>query len=981
MGVGASIAEFSVKRPKLVTAIMAQLTIMLALLAALPSIWPETFKSLEPLKVDTDPENMLPADEDVRVFHDNMKKEMSLYDMVVVGIVNEKHPDGVFNPVSLAKIEELTKFAKGLRGEALFGEDLSADDPRRKQGVIEVDIIAPSTVDNIRQENGAPKYEWLMRPTPSTPEEARAVRSKAQRIPFLNGTLVSENGKAVCMYLPLTSKDLSYKVYSKLMQKISEFDGDEEFHVTGLPVAEDTFGVEMFKQMAMSAPIAMLVIFLLMLVFFRKIALIISPMIVAMVCVIATMSLLVITGNTIHIMSSMIPIFIMPIAVLDAVHILSDFFDRYQATKDRRATIISVMDTLFWPMLYTSLTTAVGFGSLALTPIPPVQIFGIFVALGVVLAWVWTITFIPAYIMFIKDKSLENFGTAHHAGEPEANSALARLLAWTGRATYNHAKLVMLGVAAVTIVAAYGMNRIRINDNPIKWFTKTHPIRHADAVLNRHFGGTYMGYLALEATLPDETPQQYAEGLARRLSDRARELEDAPKQREAMELLSLTAEQLSQAAESSGQVLSALEDLGITSQDSAAEAEDDQAYDAWDEALAFVALEQSLDQIFKRPDVLQFVADLQTFLPSIRRESDGAKLVGKSNSVADIVRTVRREFLSGDDSDYKIPATTNESAELLMNFQTSNRPRDLWHFVTPDYGKSVIWVQLKSGDNNDMARVVKAVDGYVQSAGQPPGVNLTHRWFGLTYINVIWQEKMVAGMLQAFLGSFLIVFLLMTLLYRSALWGLLSMVPLTVTIALIYGAIGLVGKDYDMPVAVLSSLSIGLAVDYAIHFLSRSREAYKRHNSWGEAVGSVFGEPARAIARNVVVVGVGFLPLLAASLMPYKTVGIFIAAILLVAGLASLLILPSLITLLERFLFPKTKKCCLICNCTTCIVSTVAVVAIVALNVHQFLEVGWTKTAWMSLIAVIVLAQVCFFVGRSKMCRMEVPLTDEGEEQ
>ena len=46
-------------------------------------------------------------------------------------------------------------------------------------------------------------------------------------------------------------------------------------------------------------------------------------MIVAMVSVIFTMGLLIVTGNTVHIMSSMIPIFIMPIAVLDSVHILS----------------------------------------------------------------------------------------------------------------------------------------------------------------------------------------------------------------------------------------------------------------------------------------------------------------------------------------------------------------------------------------------------------------------------------------------------------------------------------------------------------------------------------------------------------------------------------------------------------------------------------------------------------------------------------
>ncbi|MFW6332796.1 MAG: hypothetical protein ACOC23_05795, partial [Thermodesulfobacteriota bacterium] len=70
----------------------------------LPSIWPRTFAPLNSLKIDTDPENMLPGDEPVRVFHDRMKEIMSLNDMIVVGIVNpenEKH--GVFTPESLRK--------------------------------------------------------------------------------------------------------------------------------------------------------------------------------------------------------------------------------------------------------------------------------------------------------------------------------------------------------------------------------------------------------------------------------------------------------------------------------------------------------------------------------------------------------------------------------------------------------------------------------------------------------------------------------------------------------------------------------------------------------------------------------------------------------------------------------------------------------------------------------------------------------------
>jgi predicted RND superfamily exporter protein len=74
-------------------------------------------------------------------------------------------------------------------------------------------------------------------------------------------------------------------------------------------------------------------------------------------------------------------------------------------------------------------------------------------------------------------------------------------------------------------------------------------------------------------------------------------------------------------------------------------------------------------------------------------------------------------------------------------------------------------------------------------------------WAGLTYLNVVWQNDMVRGMLRALLGSFVIVFIMMLVLFRSVWFALLAMLPLSVTIGFIYGLIGLVGKDYDMPVA------------------------------------------------------------------------------------------------------------------------------------------------------------------------------------
>jgi hypothetical protein len=165
---------------------------------------------------------------------------------------------------------------------------------------------------------------------------------------------------------------------------------------------------------------------------------------------------------------------------------------------------------------------------------------------------------------------------------------------------------------------------------------------------------------------------------------------------------------------------------------------------------------------------------------------------------------------------------------------------------------------------------------------------------------------MVSGMLYgSLLSSFIIVFVMMAVLFRSVLFGILAMIPLSVTILFIYGLIGLAGKDYDMPVAVLSSLTLGLSVDFAIHFLERARELQKKLGSWAEAIKEMFKEPAMAISRNAITVAVGFTPLLFAPLVPYKTVGLFLAAIMIVSWVATLFILAALITALQKWLFKK----------------------------------------------------------------------------
>lgn len=833
------------------------------------------------VEIDTDPENMLEQSEPVRVFHNTTKRNFDLSDIVVVGVVNEGHPDGVFTPETLGRVYELTQFAKTLKWP-------DQEEPEDVEGVIEADMIAPSLIDHISQAGpGEIRFEWLMPEPPQTREAALAVRDRILSNPMLKGLVGSEDGRALCLYLPLTDKLLSYKVFTALNRKIESLGGPETYYITGLPVAEGAVGVEMFTEMKVAPPLAMAVVLGLLLVFFRKWSLVILPMIIATVSIVISMGLMIALGFEVHILSSMLPIFLMSISIVDCVHVLSEFFDVYTREKGRKTSIREVMHTLFTPMLYTSLTTAAGFLSLTLTSIPPARVFGLFLSFGVMLAWLCTIMLVPAYVMFIPEEKFRDFGLA--ARETGGKNRLTRMLCRLGRFTREHPGMIMAGLAVIAAIAGLGISRTRINDNYAKRFSLSHPIRQADIALNTHFGGTYTAYLVLEpgSGISRQRVDEVREGFmafARKIRPEFAAAPDLAAR--IIPLISLDGS----GRDTGGRFL----DRAVAAIDDHLETAPDHAYDAWQALGDYLRLEQEKEKPFKQPAVLAYMAGIQA-----RLQASG--LVGKATSVADIVSKVNQELIDGRPENFRIPKTQPQVAECYMQFQQSHRPHDLWHRVTPDFCRANIMLQMTSGNSMDMEAVVNAVDDYIRAHPLPAG--LVHDWAGLHYINLFFQNKMFWDMLWAFAQSFLVVLAMMAVLFRSVKWGLLCMVPLSITITAIYGAVGLMGKDYDMPVAVLSVLSIGIAVDFAIHFLERSRKAYQEEGSWARVSPAMFGEPARAITRNVMVIAVGFLPLVLARLVPYRITGLMLFAILSVSGIITLAALPAILGLWESAFF------------------------------------------------------------------------------
>ena len=448
-----ALVNLSMERPKRVVLVAVLLTVVFA--AAFVRI-----------SIDTDPENMLAADAPVRLRNADMRETFGTGDMIVVGVFS---------------------------GERLVNPKFMAEAFTFHDALAEMDGVAEATMISVRTAS--------QDAAPTTNEEAEALAERIAADPLLGGNVLSGDGDTLAFFVPLDAKSDAQPVRdaANVLLDASPALAGLERHVAGLPLAQEAFGDQMFVQMAVFAPMAGLAIFLLMLLFFRKLVLVGPPMLLAMLSVVWAMGFLIGSGNSLHIMSSMIPIFLMPIAILDSVHVISEFFDRYGRVRERRFALRTVFDELAGPIAFTSVTTIVGFLALAITPIPPVQVFGIFIAFGVFIAWLGTMTLLPAVLMLVPEASIDRAVGERAAGDSRFAGFVRRLPTGAVR----HRLPVLAAVALVALAAIPLIASIEVNDNPVNWFRSGHEVRVATERLNDELPGTFAANLLLEADDPD----------------------------------------------------------------------------------------------------------------------------------------------------------------------------------------------------------------------------------------------------------------------------------------------------------------------------------------------------------------------------------------------------------------------------------------------------------------------------------------------
>ena len=318
-------------------------------------------------------------------------------------------------------------------------------------------------------------------------------------------------------------------------------------------------------------------------------------------------------------------------------------------------------------------------------------------------------------------------------------------------------------------------------------------------------------------------------------------------------------------------------------------------------SLGYLVAISNQDDFIKTPEAMRYIEGLQRHLESL-------SVVGKTTSVVDFVKRINK-VLHADDPKYDtIPATKEAIGQYLFLFSMSAKPADLDNVVDYPFRKANIWVQLKTWDAGAMRDVIRAAEEYKKT--HP--IDMELRPAGTAYFNLIWNDEVLGDMSRGFIIALVVVFALLTLNFRSVKWAAVSYIPLLFTILLIYGAIGFAGKTVDMPISVLSCLSLGMAVDFSIHFINRFKQHLSENATPGRALNRASitdallwtaARPGKGILRNALLFASAFSVMMFAPLTPYITVGAFILSMMVLSALFTIIYLPALIVLLRKWLF------------------------------------------------------------------------------
>src|SRR6266404_870427 len=303
----------------------------------------------------------------------------------------------------------------------------------------------------------------------------------------------------------------------------------------------------------------------------------------------------------------------------------------------------------------------------------------------------------------------------------------------------------------------------------------------------------------------------------------------------------------------------------------------------------FLVQTQGQDGI-KDPKVLQAVADLQAFLES---QPD----VGKTQSLADLVKRMNQAMHGDDPKYYSLPASRDLIAQYLFLYSLSGDPQDFDSYVDNNYGRAAIWAYLKSDSTSYADALAHKVQTFV-TEHFPPGV--TVEMGGSLPEIIALNQVVIRDKFQNISQMGLVVFVLGAIMFRSLMAGLFVVTPLIAVTIANFGLMGWIGTPLDMPAISAAAMAIGVGADYEIYLLFRFREELERSGDVLTATRASLLTSGKAILFVALSIVGGYSVMQVADFAVYKQISNMVITTMTMSALFALFFLRALRMLVKQ---------------------------------------------------------------------------------
>lgn len=441
---------------------------------------------LPKLQVDTSAEGLLHKKDPALVTYENFRKQFGLDHFIMIAM----DPPEIFEPGFLKK---LRSFHKEL--ELVKNVD---------------DITSLINIDSIRGENDDLIVEGLLDNFPEDIDALSELKKQIIKNPLYRNTIISADGKVTLLVITpkaftapentdteipetlggnnkFTEKHLSEKDMGKLVdaiQIICDKYSDEKFpiHLGGSAVAE-----EMLKRMTNSTmfrftAIMTILILIILAIFFRRVSGVFLPLVIVDLSLVVTFGLMAIFGSPITLNTTILPSFLLAVGIGDSIHLLTIFYRQFNLTNDKKGSLSFALSHSGLALIMTSLTTASGLLSFTTSGIAPIAELGMFSAIGVMFALLFTLTLLPALLAVVPVK---NKGVSS-----SMDGKIDNFISKIADFATSYPKQIVIFSALLGVISLAGALTLRFTHNSLLYFPEDNKVRQSIALIDEHFNGS-----------------------------------------------------------------------------------------------------------------------------------------------------------------------------------------------------------------------------------------------------------------------------------------------------------------------------------------------------------------------------------------------------------------------------------------------------------------------------------------------------------